>query len=331
MTAAGDAPRPVRSAFDDCDEAERLDGISVVVATRDRSEMLDDCLASIRASLRTDDELVVVDSASRDGHLVREVALRHSALYVRCDQPGASRARNVGWRAATRGVIAFIDDDVRVRAEWASAVSRALADTVDVSFVTGMIVASDESVERPVAVFDEPLPFDIDIATPDPVGHGANHAVRRKALEIVGGFDERLGPGTTFRSAEDVDLWDRLLLAHERGRYDPTMAAWHVQWRTRSDNVTLDWAYGYGGGARLAKLLRTNRQRAAIVAKVLFWRWGLRMLYLEYRQPYKASLHSVRLAGVVAGLARGIVTPIHSSRYSSRRLERSLAARVSSR
>lgn len=291
--------------------------ISVVVATRDRPQLLDGCLKSLRDSLRPRDELVVVDSASAAPEAIREVVLAHGGRYVRDDEAGASRARNAGWRSATHAAVAFVDDDVRVRPDWADAMSSALEGSPGYAFITGQIASADESAERPVAVFDEALPFDIDVTTRDPVGHGANHAVRRAALERVDGFDERLGPGATFRAAEDVDLWDRLLIAGERGRYDPSVEAVHVQWRSRRDYIRLDWAYGYGGGARLAKLLRTSRPRAALVANVLFWRWGLRMVYLEYRyrQPFKAMLHVIRLAGVVCGATRGLLTPLEHGRF----------------
>jgi glycosyltransferase involved in cell wall biosynthesis len=237
--------------------------VSVVVATRDRPAMLDGCLRSLRGSLDGADELIVVDSASRAGDEVRAVVDAHAARYVRCDRPGASLARNLGWQAAVNDIVAFVDDDSRVAADWAGKLAAALADDAGVDFVTGRIDHPDPEnhAERPVAIFRHKDSFEIGPTTTEPFGHGANHAVRRAVLEKVGGFDEHLGPGTPFRAAEDLDLWDRLVGAGHLGRYVTDLVGSHEQWRDRRDNVGLDWCYGLGSGARLAKLLRTDRGR----------------------------------------------------------------------
>ncbi len=297
--------------------------LSVVVATRDRPVLLEGCLASLRAALGPADELIVVDSASREAAAMRQVIAAHGARYVRCDEPGASRARNTGWRAASNDIVAFIDDDARVLPGWADAARAALADANEVSFITGRIGHPDpvERAERPVAIFDHTTTFPIVNETVEPFGHGANHAVRRSALDHVGGFDERLGAGGEFPAAEDLDLWDRLVLAGYVGRYVPEMAGWHEQWRDRRDNLGLDWAYGYGGGVRLAKLLRSDRGRAARSARVIFGSWGvvLTIAQLRQRHRYLAMLNVIRMCGAVAGVARGILVPIRGGHLAPRR------------
>lgn len=296
--------------------------LSVVVATRDRPALLDGCLRSLEVALACMDELIVVDSASRDAQVTATIANRRGGRYVRCAVPGASRARNIGWRTASSELIAFVDDDVRVDPGWADAVAEALTEHGEIGFVTGRIQEPERALptERPVAVFDESRPFAITRLTPDPMGHGANHAIRRSALERIGGFDEQMGPGAKFLAAEDVDLWDRLLCSGIQGRYEPRVRSWHEQWRGRRDNICLDWGYGYGGGARLAKLLRSDLMRAGMVARTLFWSWGVAMIpkELRYRQPYKALLHLTRMSGVIAGLLSGLLVPVEQGHLSPR-------------
>ena len=65
-------------------------------------------------------------------------------------------------------------------------------------------------------------------------------------LERIGGFDERLGPGTWTEAAEDLALFDRLLHAGGAGRYEPQALVLHEQWRARRAVVRLDWGYGKG-------------------------------------------------------------------------------------
>lgn len=296
--------------------------LSVIVPTRNRPDRLAGCLASITTSLRPVDELIVVDSASTSGG-IREVAEASAALYLRCDRPGAARARNIGWRRARHDVVAFIDDDVRVSPVWAEGMAAGLAAHPEAAFMTGRLeVPPEESSRRPVALKDDVvahvLDFDYDGDTP---GHSANLAARRYALEAVNGFDERFGAGADFRGAEDLDLFDRLYAAGLTGRYEPAANGWHQQWREKSELITLDWAYGIGMGAHIAKQLRLNRRRARTELRVMFWDWGVReiLLYGRRRDKFMTATATVRVLGAVAGLARGLPVRVREGHFVKRR------------
>jgi glycosyltransferase involved in cell wall biosynthesis len=296
--------------------------ISVIVPTKDRAELLDQCLRALRASLSDSDELIVADSASRDDS-TRDLSAKHRATYIRCEQPGASRARNTGWRQARNQVIAFIDDDVLVDPGWADAVARMFAASPDVAFMTGRIGLKPEQAgtERPVALIDDDEARAIDAGARGTLGHSANMVVRRDALERVGGFDHLLGAGGELHGAEDYDLIDRLLAAGYRGRYEPTLSAVHEQWRDRRALVGLEWRYGIGLGARLAKLLRSDRSRARRVARELFWDAGARRAASAARQRYEFGvligvLHAL---GGIVGLARGLTIRVRNGHYVDRR------------
>lgn len=196
--------------------------------------MLGECLRRLAAALRPDDEVIVVDSASSSSD-VRSLALARGASYLRCEAPGASRARNAGWRTARHDVVAFVDDDVRVAPAWAAAMSGRFARSPEAAFVTGRVSLPPGApwTDVPIATKDEAEPVTLGPGTTGVLGHSANAAVRRAALQVVGGFDERLGACSGFRAAEDNDLWDRLLAAGFSGRYEPEAEAWHEQWRRR--------------------------------------------------------------------------------------------------
>ena len=85
--------------------------LSVVVPTRDRAPMLDQCLASIRALEGPDlcIELIVVDDGSSDGSTA--VALAHGAQVIENGGKGSAAARNAGMRAATGEFLLMVDDD----------------------------------------------------------------------------------------------------------------------------------------------------------------------------------------------------------------------------
>ncbi len=284
--------------------AARGPTLGVVVATRDRPGQLDACLASLRASIGGGGELVVVDSFS-SGSATAEVAIAHDARLVRMGVPGASKARNAGWREVGAEVVAFVDDDVRVRPSWAPGMRQAFATHPEAWFVAGRIGLREEDrgAARPVALIDYDRPYAIDGSMVEDLGHGANLAVRRPALEAVGGYDERLGPGARWPAAEDLDLIDRLLLAGYCGRYEPSAPACHVQWRGRRDLVGLEWRYGVGQGARLERLRRRDGARHRALSRLVWRQWGALELAscLVQRRKLGTILVATRLAGTAVG------------------------------
>lgn len=295
--------------------------LTVVVPTRDRPELLDGCLAALAGALGDGDTVVVVDSASVRTD-VSAIAARYGVRSVRCDRPGTSRARNAGWAAATTELVAFVDDDVRVTPGWAGALAGALAGRPWAAFVTGRLdLAPDEAgVDRPVAIKNDREGARLDRSTRGVLGHSASLCARRDALAAVGGFDEELGPGTALRAAEDNDLFDRLLAAGFVGWYEPSALAFHRQWRTRRQLVALDAAYGVGTGARLRKLLATDRPRARVVAAAVA-RSTVTAAWAGIRNRYELELVLVaaRLAGIATGFARAALRPVRGGKLAARR------------
>lgn len=284
--------------------------LSVVVPTRNRPDHLAACLASLQAELGERDELLVVDSASSPPLRLDGEGPGATRL-IRCELPGASRARNEGWRAAAHDLVAFVDDDVRVLPGWADAHVAAFRDPA-VKFVTGAVgvPAGQEDRDRPVAVTTLTAPTRLTSATPGTLGASANLAVRASALHEVGGFDERLGPGTWTRAAEDLDLFDRLLAAGHLGWFEPGAAAVHEQWRSRRELLRLDHGYGVGLGARLVLLLRRGqRQRARATAADAVWQGTVVTGWRDLRKGYEfgALLALARALGTLRGALRALV------------------------
>jgi glycosyltransferase involved in cell wall biosynthesis len=295
--------------------------MTVVVPTRDRPALLFSCLDALRQELEDDDELIVVDSASTDPR-VGETVRQFGARLVRRDRPGASLARNSGWREGCNDVVAFIDDDVRVAPGWRKAADAAMSAVPSLAFVTGRLEApeGEAATPHPVALQTELVPSVIDRNTVVSAGHGANVLIRRAALERTRGFDEEFGPGATFRAAEDEDLLDRLLEAGYVGRYEPDLLAYHVQWRDRRQLLGVEWSYGFGMGARLVKIARIDRHRARKLAVEAVWSWTLKSVPHDLVNGYQfgVAYSVVRFAGMVAGALRVVGVPLENGHLTSR-------------
>jgi glycosyltransferase involved in cell wall biosynthesis len=282
--------------------------LSVVVPTKDRPAKLDTCLAALRADVAIGDEIVVVDSGSSDAATVAAVTARYDARLVRSDRAGASLARNLGWQAASQDLIAFIDDDVRVHPGWAAAMVAGFDDAA-VEFVTGGVVVpvDQQGAERPVAITSRTVRTRLDRSTDGDLGATANLGIRRRALQAVGGFDERIGPGTWAASAEDLDLFDRLFRHDYLGMFEPLARAEHDQWRTRGQLLALDWRYGKGMGVRLAKLRAWDKPRARRLTKEALVTQGARSVVQDLLHGYEFGALTVaaRTLATVLGMAVG--------------------------
>jgi glycosyltransferase involved in cell wall biosynthesis len=259
----------------------------VVLATRDRADLLAGALGAVLGALRPQDELLVVDSASAGPETARLCA-RLGVRVLRVDEAGTSRARNAGLVATTAPLVAFTDDDCLPQPGWTAALSGAFSDSL-VGLVTGRVVP-DREVPAPVSVEESVEPR----AFTEPVGHGANCCFRREALLAVGGFDEQLGPGTPGRAAEDVDAFRRVLARGWTGRYEPAALVVHRQWRGRGASVRRSFAYGVGQVA------------AGAGWRTAVWDDALRAAARDVRAGYATGVVTgvVRAAGAVRGLVR---------------------------
>ena len=99
--------------------------VSVVVPTRERPDDLARCLASLAGIEADGHEVIVVDSGPATNRTMA-VAERFGVRYLVEPRPGANRARNAGLAAASRDIVAFVDDDVVVSPTWLAAISREL-------------------------------------------------------------------------------------------------------------------------------------------------------------------------------------------------------------
>jgi len=212
---------------------------TVVICTRDRPELLDQCLAAVAQLTYPVDEVLVVDNAPSDDR-AQAVAARRGARYLLEPVMGLSRARNRGARASSSAIVAYLDDDSIPESAWLDRLTLEFHDP-EVMAVTGRILAIDNPVdsdwlrawwqsldcgdERRVVDRREPAWFEL--ANFGGVGDGGNMAFRRCAFEIWPGFHERLGRGVLVSGGEEHHAFFSLIARGYRVAYTPHARVWH--------------------------------------------------------------------------------------------------------
>lgn len=254
---------------------------SIVIPTRDRPDYLAVALASvIPQAERAQAEVLVVDDGVDPG--TAAVAERHGARLIRPSAHGANAARNAGIAAALGDPIVLIDDDVEAPPGWLDALLDGAANAPDCDVFGGPIQARLDG-GGPRACGREPAPITtLDLGPTDrdvALVWGANMAIRRRALELVGPFDE------TLHGRGEEEEWQRRYRAgggrvrylaaagldHRRNRTDSTLrrlstAAYALGRTARRYDIRKGQAPGLDGELRVLAgcLWHTVRRRCAV-------------------------------------------------------------------
>lgn len=222
---------------------------SIVIPTRDRPGYLEVTLASIAPQVAAQSaELIVVNDGGSPE--TEAVAHRHGARVIALPAPGGLNAgRNAGIAAARSELIVLVDDDVEAPPQWLSELLDGAARAPEADVLGGPIRGRLEGGGPRSCGREGPPITTLDLGPADrdaTLVWGANMALRRRAIELVGPFDEALsGRG-------DEEDWERRLTA--AGGVIRYVAAAGVDHRRTAADSTIPRlaraAYGHGRGAR---------------------------------------------------------------------------------
>jgi glycosyltransferase involved in cell wall biosynthesis len=214
--------------------------VTAAVCTHNRSRDVERCVAHLVPQAREHGiPVLIIDSGSYEDeaqHLA-QIAARSGARLVRCDLPGLSIARNRAVAEADSEWVVFLDDDAIPHADWAQGLVAALAAAgPNIAIVGGRIVPRWPDAAATERVTDRWLLllscFDKEGAGRVGKGFkvcGANLAVRKQTVEMVGGFPVKLGrTGVQLISCEEAYLIERLKGLDLASRYDSAFGVDHV-------------------------------------------------------------------------------------------------------
>lgn len=199
--------------------------VSVILLTLDRAASLLNVLESLRWQTYTRFEVVVVVGPCTDGTIAALEPYRDELIVVHNPERNISISRNIGASAATGEILAFLDDDEIPWPTWLHDLVTGLTSDDSLGGVGGAVYgpngrdldwlySSADLYGTAYISIDSPThlaPFDPD----DPARQrlvyfpGGNNAVRRQALDDVGGFDEAMA-----YYLEETDMFVRM---HQAG------------------------------------------------------------------------------------------------------------------
>lgn len=233
------------------DKQDIVIGLSVIICTYNRAELLKNVLQDVCQQTLADSEfeVIVVDNHSTDQ--TRAVAESFCQRYPNVRycfeaQQGLSHARNRGWREARGEYLAYLDDDCQVPTQW-------------LALAKGII-----ELQAPIvfggpyyAFYNSPKPhwwkekYDAyhSMTYADSAGylesdqdiHGGNLFIQQAILEKVGGFNPQLGmSGKHLSYGEETELQMRIFkaLPEFRAYSDPRLYVYHL---VAAKKMTIGW------------------------------------------------------------------------------------------
>lgn len=220
---------------------------SLIVATRGRVGELDALFASLLAQGRGDFEVIVVDQNEDDrlAETITRYVQKFPMRWQKSDVLNANHARNLGLTMASGGLVGFPDDDCVFPAGVLDRVDAAFHKDIRLAVLTGPAASPTGGLGsgrwRPDAG-----PITIDNVWTSVIEF--NLFLRRGVALSLGGFDETLGPGTVFGSAEGNDLVVRAFRAGHKAWYDPDLRIIHPDKRLTKEATVRAGRYGAGLG-----------------------------------------------------------------------------------
>ncbi|MBY0497765.1 MAG: glycosyltransferase [Cyanobacteria bacterium] len=212
--------------------------VTVIVCTRDRPRELERCLQALQRQRCAPFDLLIVDNGT--GTDAAMVCRAYGAAYIREPQAGLTRARNLGARAASGHLVAYIDDDAIAEPGWLEALVCEFADPQVGAAVgrTRYMHAVGDSLEMTESEAPESAVrrrATVDRTTADwftracfgGIGDGNTMAFRRRLLTDAVRFDERIGRGQLIDGGDEHVAFASLIADGYRVVHTPAAVVRH--------------------------------------------------------------------------------------------------------
>jgi glycosyltransferase involved in cell wall biosynthesis len=293
---------------------------AVVIATRNRGDKVAATLTSIFQSTDPAFEVIVVDQSTDDDtrRAVEPFLGDERLVYHHLTIAGTSHARNFGIAHTTAPYIVITDDDCIISPNWFPELTAPFEehDRVGVVFCTVEPLPFDWSEGyTPHITFTENRLIERPREALRGIGRGlalgAGMAIRREFINEIGGFDETLGPGARFPSAEDKDVALRAIYRGWAVYENADTSVLHDGFRTMEEVRRLSARDFYGAGGTFGKYVRAGHWSMLKLIVTWLGLFGVAIpfrsvLHLERPRGFKRFFHLLR------GVIDGVRTPVDS-------------------
>lgn len=258
--------------------------LSIIVPTCNRPDMLKICIQSlIDQQTKIPYEIIILDQS--DPEKLGASSLNQLIKFVCCDFKNKSRALNLGVRLALSDYIAVVDDDCIADKSWVEKICRALDKNGPFSIIAGRVIAGyQEKGARLSRLHDdvmEEATFKKRFITPIFKLSGCNFGFHKKIFEVVGPFNENLGPGSPFKSSDDNEWSYRALNFGFSIVYEPEAIITHRSWRDTVEDLKLMKDYGYAAGAFFKIIFQNSKLDFLCHFSQLCW-WLLKTIIFSF-------------------------------------------------
>ena len=201
--------------------------LSVIIATHARPDALARLIESLAPQLGAERELLIADNGTAQPSPLPAAAPPLTHLHD--PRAGKCRIQNRALAAARGEIIVCLDDDLIASPGYLGEVERFFATHPEFAAMKGRILPAEDPVRKAgakAAYLDLPIVDHGEDVIEVRGVLGANMAFRRAALDQVGTFDERLGPGAAGHE-EETEISARLRRAGFRIGYAPGAVVYH--------------------------------------------------------------------------------------------------------
>jgi GT2 family glycosyltransferase len=192
----------------------RTSGATIAVPTLDRTDCLIDTLDDLRAQSLTPIEILVIDQSSDPDSRVLHYVKQHDGIirYFNVPFKGLPEARNYAWQMAKYPIIIYVDDDIRCGKDFAEKHLETYADEATGAVAGGIDEKNgDHYGNKRKAAYNawtatgSRAYYLTGIFEADHVP-GGNFSVKKSAVKLAGGFDERLNYGAALYEETEFSL-----------------------------------------------------------------------------------------------------------------------------
>lgn len=212
---------------------------SVILCTNGLRPTLIRCLEQLTTQDYQDYEVIVVLNGPANPAFEQAVS-KFPVKLLHEPRRGVSIARNHAVPQAKGEILAFVDDDIQIEANWLREIVQGFTDPA-VACVTGRVIPAgpicfaSEKADRYYASQRALSSWTLDASDPnwyqyilgEPVGFGCNMAFRKTFLERTALFPVDLGAGSLIGGGDEFYMYVQVLKHGFRIRHTPKAAATH--------------------------------------------------------------------------------------------------------